>query len=102
MFNRNAYDDRESYEDIRLYSEIERYEIINVYDGEHYSSLSNNDILIDDDGNLKILLLNETTSRLSFFSKNGYKEIPWDCVRKIGSKTIIIDADENEVNYTNL
>lgn len=90
------------YEDIRLYSEIERYEIINVYDGEHYSNLINNDILIDEDGNFKMLLLNETNSRLSFFSKNDYKEIPWECVRKIGAKTIIIDADDNEIYNTNL
>lgn len=90
------------YEDIRLYSEIEGYEIINVYDGEHYSSLGSNDILIDEEGNLRILLLNEANSRLSFFSKNNYKEIPWECVRKVGAKTIIIDADDDEINYTNL
>ena len=42
---------------LKLYSEIERYEIININDGEKYSSLSNNDIIIDENGNMKTLII---------------------------------------------
>ena len=53
---------------IKLYSEIEKYEIINVNDGEKYAALSNNDIIIDDDGNMKLLILNENRSCLLYTS----------------------------------
>lgn len=85
-------------ENIKLYSEIEEYEIINVNDGERYSSLSNNDILIDDDGKLKVIIIKNPKAKFNFFSKNEVLEIPWNCVKKIGAKTIIIDADENEID----
>ncbi|WP_446899523.1 YlmC/YmxH family sporulation protein [Clostridium sp. LBM24168] len=86
--------------DIKFYSEMERYEIINVNDGERFNCLGNNDIIIDEDGNLKILLLNNTRSKLGIFGKNEFIEVPWDCVKKIGSKTIIIDAEEKKLKKT--
>ena len=38
---------------IKLLSEIGKYELININDGEKYDYLQNNDLIIDDDGNLK-------------------------------------------------
>ena len=35
---------------VKYLSEIEKYEIININDGEKYSSLSNNDIIVDENG----------------------------------------------------
>lgn len=87
-------------DNIKFYSEIERYEIINVNDGERFNSLGNNDIIIDENGNLKILLLNNTRSKLGIFGKNEFMEVPWDCVKKIGAKTIIIDAEEKKLKKT--
>ena len=84
-------------ENIKLYSEIEKYEIININDGEKYSIVSNNDIIIDENGNMKLLILNEHSSGLSFFNKNEFSEIPWQYVKKIGTRTIIIDADESSI-----
>lgn len=87
-------------ENIKYYSEMERYEIININDGDKYSCLSNNDIVIDDQGNMKILLLNDNRSKFSIFSKNNFLEIPWEFVKKIGSRTIIVDVDENYIRKT--
>jgi YlmC/YmxH family sporulation protein len=81
---------------VRLYSEIEGYEIVNVNDGEKYCSLSNHDIIVDDDGNMKSLVLNKSAGAINFFSKNDYYELPFNLVKKIGAKTIIIDAKEDQ------
>lgn len=82
-------------DNIKYYSEMERYEIININDGEKYNYLANNDIVIDEDGNLKLLILSDTKSKFSFFGGNEFIEVPWECIKKIGSKTIILDADDS-------
>jgi len=87
-------------ENIKYYSEMERYEIININDGEKYNYLSNNDIVISDDGNMKFLILNDTKSRFSFFGGNEFIEVPWDFIKKIGSRTIIIDAEDSVLKKT--
>ncbi|GAA0078067.1 YlmC/YmxH family sporulation protein [Clostridium sp. CTA-5] len=87
---------------IKYLSDIERYELININDGEKYDYLLNNDLIIDDDGNFKFLIINLNTSKFSMFSSKEFLEIPWDCVKKIGSKTIIIDADDEVVKKVKL
>lgn len=89
-------------DNIKLFSEMERYEIINVNDGEKYNYLSNNDVIIDEDGNLKLLILNTNYNRFSFFGSSEYIEVPWEYVKKIGLRTIIIDADEQMLKKTRL
>ncbi|MEW9093887.1 MAG: YlmC/YmxH family sporulation protein [Clostridiaceae bacterium] len=89
-------------EDIKLYSDMERYEIININDGEKYDYLGNNDIIIDEEGNLKLLILSEPNVKLSFFSKSDFIEVPWEYVKKIGSRTIIIDVDERSLKRTRI
>jgi YlmC/YmxH family sporulation protein len=89
-------------DNIKLFSEMERYEIINVNDGEKYNYLSNNDVIIDEDGNLKLLILNTNHNRFSFFGSSEYIEVPWEYVKKIGLRTIIIDADEQMLKKTRL
>ncbi|WP_139904574.1 YlmC/YmxH family sporulation protein [Clostridium thermarum] len=86
----------------KLYSEIEKYEIINVNDGEKYNYLANNDVIIDENGYLKLIILNKSQSKFSFFSNNEFLEVPWECVKKIGLRTIIIDADEQSIKKTRL
>lgn len=86
----------------KLYSEIEKYEIINVNDGEKYNYLANNDVIIDENGYLKLLILNKSQSKFSFFGNNEFIEVPWNCVKKIGLRTIIIDADEQLMKKTRL
>ena len=81
-------------ENIKLYSEMEKYEIINVNDGDKFNCLGNNDIVIDEYGNLKLLVLNDNKSKFGLFNKSEFIEVPWEYVKKIGSKTIIIDAED--------
>ncbi len=80
-------------DNIKLYSEMERYEIININDGDKYSNLGNNDVVIDENGLLKFLIINEGSSKFSLFKNNDIIEVPWEYVKKIGSRTIIIDVD---------
>lgn len=87
-------------ENIKLFSEMEKYEIINVYDGEKYNYLYNNDIIIDENGNFKLLILSTSKPKFVFFGENEFLEVPWECVKKIGTRTIIIDADEEVLKRT--
>lgn len=83
---------------VKLLSEISNYELININDGEKYNYLQNNDLVIDNEGNLKYLVINLGKGKLSLFSSNrDFLEIPWECVKKIGAKTIILDAEESEI-----
>ena len=81
-------------DNLKYYNEMEKYEIININDGEKFNCLGNNDIIIDENGNLKFLLLNDSKAKLVLFPKPDFIEVPWECVKKIGSKTIIIDTEE--------
>ncbi|HEY5560141.1 MAG TPA: YlmC/YmxH family sporulation protein [Clostridiaceae bacterium] len=80
----------------KLYSEMERFELININDGDKYNYLGNNDVIIDQEGQLKYILLNESSHKFTLFKNNEIIEIPWECVKRIGSKTIIIDIDSDE------
>jgi sporulation protein YlmC with PRC-barrel domain len=51
---------------------------------------------------MKILVLNSSPKALSFFNKSEFSEIPWQYVKKIGTKTIIVDIDESQINKTQL
>lgn len=82
-------------DNVKLYSEIEKYEIINLNDGDKFNLLGNNDIIIDENGEFKYLILNDNKSRFSFFGKTDFIEVPWEYVKKLGSKTIIIDIDNS-------
>jgi len=89
-------------DNVKLYNDMERYEIINYNDGEKYGCLSSNDIIIDKDGNLKLLILSENKTKFSFFGGNEFIEVPWEYVKRINSKsrTIIIDVDESVIKKT--
>lgn len=80
-------------EKYRYLSDMERYEIININDGDKYSILGNNDIVIDESGDLKLLLLSDGKSNKLFFKNSELLEVSWEYVKKIGSKTIIIDVE---------
>lgn len=89
-------------ENLKLYSDIEKYEIININDGEKYSIVSNNDIIIDENGNMKLLILSGASQGLNLFSKREFSEVPWEYVKKIGTRTIIIDIDEDSVKKNSI
>ncbi|QGU95204.1 YlmC/YmxH family sporulation protein [Clostridium bovifaecis] len=83
---------------VKLYSDIEKYEIININNGEKYNYLYNNDVIIDEEGNLKSLVINNHRSHFNLFKNNDLLELPWEYVNKIGTKTIIIDVEESQFN----
>lgn len=86
----------------KLFSEMERFEIINYNDGEKYGYLANNDIIIDEEGNLRILLIGDNKPRFSFLGGSNFTEIPWEYVKKIGTRTIIIDVDDRNLKKTKI
>lgn len=84
-------------DNFKYYSEMERYEIININDGEKYNYLSNNDIVVDENGYLKLLILNQAKNKFTFWGNNEFIEVPWEFVKKIGARTIIIDFEEQNM-----
>lgn len=88
---------------VKYLSEIEKYEIINVNDGEKYETLASNDIIVDEKGELKLLLLNIGSGKFGFFGgASEYYEVDWDYVKKIGARTIILDAEQEIMRKVNL
>ncbi|MBU5590657.1 YlmC/YmxH family sporulation protein [Clostridium sp. MSJ-4] len=89
-------------DNIKLYSEMEKYEIININDGEKYNYLGNNDIVIDNQGLFKLLIVHNFKGKFNFFGNEEFYEIPWEYVKKIGARTIIIDIEEKIIKKTKL
>ena len=79
----------------KFYSDIQKYEIININDGEKYGCLFNHDLVIDEYGNFKYLIINDRKNNVIFFrnTRNSFK-VAWNFIKKIGTKTIIIDIDD--------
>ena len=90
-------------DNIKLLSDIGKYEIININDGEKYDYLQNNDLVVDDQGNIKFLIVNLSSGKLNLFgTSREFLEIPWECVKKVGTHTIILDAEENKIKKSSL
>ena len=87
----------------KFYSDIQKYEIINLNDGEKYGSLFNHDLVIDERGNFKYLIINQRKDNAIFFrnSRRSF-QIPWNFIKKIGTKTIIIDAEDINQNMLDI
>ncbi len=87
----------------KFYSDIQKYEIINLNDGEKYGYLFNHDLVIDERGNFKYLIINNRKEKSIFFktSKKSF-QIPWNFIKKIGTRTIIIDAEDIDNNILNI
>lgn len=82
---------------LKLYSDIERCEIININNGEKYNYLCDNDIIIDENGKFKLLIVNNNNKfHFNLFRNNDFLEIPWEYVNKVATKTIIVDIDESD------
>ena len=79
----------------KFYSDIQKYEIININDGEKYGCLFNHDLVIDEYGNFKYLIINDRKNNGIFLrnTRNSFK-VAWNFIKKIGTKTIIIDIDD--------
>ncbi len=86
----------------KYYTQMERYEIININDGEKYNNLSSNDIVVDEEGYLRLLILSGAKNKFALWGNNDFIEVPWEYVKKIGTRTIIIDFEEQEMKKTKL
>lgn len=91
-----------SNENLKLLSEIEKFELININDGEKYDYLQNSDLVIDNKGNIRFLVINLGGKISLFGGAKEFLEIPWECVKKIGLRTIILDADEGDIKRTKI
>ncbi|RKD27732.1 sporulation protein, YlmC/YmxH family [Caminicella sporogenes DSM 14501] len=81
------------------FSELAGKEVVNLSDGCRLGMLSDSDLLIDEKtGKIKALLVPDIKSHFSFFNDKDFIEIPWDCVKKIGSDMIIIEIENSSEN----
>ena len=71
--------------------------IFNLESAEKYDSASNIDFIIDEEGNIKFLVVGISTGKFSFFGSKEYVEIPWECVTKVGTNVIVISAEEGKI-----
>lgn len=75
----------------KLLSELITYDVININDGNKYGCLGNNNIAIDKDGKFVLLILGSYRKGLGS-DKSTDSELKWDVVKRIGARTVIIDA----------
>lgn len=81
----------------KLISDLEKFEIFNLECAEKYDSSQNIDFIIDEEGNIKFLVVGISTGKFSFFGSKEYVEIPWECVTKVGTNVIVISAEEGKI-----
>lgn len=76
----------------RLLSQLLNYDIININDGNKYGTLRENQVAIDKDGKFKLLIIKDFPRILVGLPNDDSSSVPWDSVKRIGVKTIIIDV----------
>lgn len=85
------------------FAELGGKEIVNLSDGCRLGMLAESDLLIDEKtGKIKALLVPDMKSHFSIFSEKDFLEIPWECVKKIGSDMIIIELDRDQYGNSSL
>lgn len=73
-----------------LLSDLGDKEIINIHDGAKLGVMADTDLVIDDEGKIRALLL---LPRFRLFRSRGGEEleIPWKAVAKIGDDILLVD-----------
>ena len=84
---------------LKMLSELERFEIFNLESAEKYDNTQNIDLIIDENGYIKYMIVGVNSSKFSFLSSREYVEIPWECVTKVGANVIVISADETKIKH---
>lgn len=72
-------------------------EIVNLSDGGRLGVLAESDLLIDErSGKIRAIVVPDFKNQFAIFYDKNFVEIPWNCVRKIGSDMIIIELEEDD------
>lgn len=74
-----------------LFSELGNKEIVNLNNGERLGLISSTDLLIDEDGYIKALLVPDKRVQFNIFKEGKDMEIPWSLIKKIGNDMIIVE-----------
>lgn len=74
-------------------SEMYNKEIINIDTGENLGLLGDCDFIIDEESGEIKSLITGVNSSFSIFKEQKRQEIPWKCIKKIGSDMIIIENE---------
>lgn len=91
------YYEKKTDNNIKYLSDLERFDIFNLESAEKYDNAQNIDIIVDEEGYLKFLVVGVSNNKFSLFSSREYVEIPWECVTKVGANVIVISADEGKI-----
>ncbi len=71
-------------------SELSRKEIIDISKGEKIIPRGELDMIIDERGKVHFLLVDD--GKKMFFFGNRYRKIPWESIKNIHEKIIIIQS----------
>lgn len=74
-------------------SDLQDKDIVNVTDGSKIGNII--DIIIDNNGNMKSLIVQKSKFLTNLFSSKEELEIKWDQIKKIGEDVILVSI----VNY---
>lgn len=69
-------------------SELQNKDVVNIIDGKKIGNII--DIMIEDNGNMKSLIVEKSKFLVSMFTSNGEIEIKWDQIKKIGEDVILV------------
>lgn len=70
-------------------SELQSKDIVALEDGKKIGNVI--DVLIDEKGNLKALIIQQSKFLNNFFSSQGETEIKWEQIKKIGEDVILVN-----------
>ncbi len=69
-------------------SELQNKDVVNVIDGKKIGNII--DITIENDGNMKSLIVEKSKFFVSMFTSSGEIEIKWEQIKKIGEDVILV------------
>ena len=74
-------------------SDLQSKDIINVYNGKKIGNII--DIIIDDNGVMTGLIVEDTKFIISMFTSHNEVEIKWNQIEKIGEDVILVKINFN-------
>lgn len=69
-------------------SELQNKDVVNIIDGKKIGNII--DITIENNGNMRSLIVEKSKFLISMFSSSGEIEIKWDQIKKIGEDVILV------------